>query len=144
MAGLLAWIGRRGHWILALGIGLCFLVPEASRLLRPALPLLVPMVLGLAMARVDLGVTLRDAMQPRRLVLLVGLSVLLLPVSGGLYLLAARAVRLDADLVAALVYLAAAPPISSAANLCFLLGFNARRALAAVADHEPLLAVNDG
>jgi predicted Na+-dependent transporter len=129
MAALLAWIGRRGHWILALGIAACFLVPEASRLLRPALPLLVVLVLGLAMARVDVAATLRDALQPRRLAVLVGLSVLLLPVSGGLYLVAARAAGLDADLVAALVYLAAAPPISSAANLCFLLGFNARRAL---------------
>jgi predicted Na+-dependent transporter len=52
-----------------------------------------------------------------------------MPVSGAIYLLAGRGLGLDADLVAALVYLAAAPPISSAANLCFLLGLNARRAL---------------
>ena len=37
-------------------------------------------------------------------------------------LLLSRAVGLDTDLTAALIYMAAAPTISSAANLCFILG----------------------
>jgi predicted Na+-dependent transporter len=129
MTASLAWIGRRAHWLLALSILVCFLLPAASGLLRPLLPILVALVLGLAMARVDLGVELRAVLRPRRLAVLVGLALLLMPVSGGLYLAAGRALGLDADLLAALVYLAAAPPISSAANLCFILGLNARRAL---------------
>jgi predicted Na+-dependent transporter len=129
VTGALAWIGRHAPWVLVAGIAVAFVLPEASRLLRPALPVLVSTVLALAMARVDLGAELRAALRPRRLAVLVLLSVLLLPVSGGLYMLLARAARLDADLTAALVYLAAAPPISSAANLCFILGLNARRAL---------------
>ena len=52
-----------------------------------------------------------------------------MPVTGLVLLLLARAVGLDADLTAALIYMAAAPTISSAANLCFILGLNARRAL---------------
>jgi predicted Na+-dependent transporter len=129
MTGALAWIGRHAPWVLVAGIAVAFVLPDASRLLRPALPVLVSAVLALAMVRVDLGAELRAALRPRRLALLVVLSVLLMPVSGGIYLLLARGARLDPDLTAALVYLAAAPPISSAANLCFILGLNARRAL---------------
>jgi predicted Na+-dependent transporter len=129
VTGVLAWIGRHAPWVLVLGIAVAFVLPEASRVLRPALPLLVATVLALAMARVDLGAELRQALEPRRLAPLLALSVLLMPVSGGLYLLICRLAGFDADLAAALVYLAAAPPIASAANLCFILGLNARRAL---------------
>lgn len=115
--------------MLAFGIALAFVVPEISRILRPALPFLVPLVLGLAMARVDLGAIARAACRPRDAARLVGLSLALMPLSGAVYLGLARLIGLDADLTTALVYLAAAPPIASAANLCFMLGFDARRAL---------------
>lgn len=125
----LAWLGARAPWALTVGIVLAFLVPEVSRLSRPALPFLVPMVLGLAMARIDLRDAARAALRPRRLALLVFLSVLLMPVSAALYLAVARLAGAEAGLAAALVYLGAAPPIASAANLCFFLGLNARRAI---------------
>lgn len=129
MAGALTWIGARAPWMLALGIALAFVVPEVSRVLRPALPFLVPVVLGLAMARIDLGAVARDLARPRAALALVSLSVALMPLSAAAYVGLARVAGLDADLTTALVYLAAAPPIASAANLCFMLGFNARRAL---------------
>ncbi len=129
MIAALGWIGARGPWALAAGLALCFLMPEVSAALRPALPFLVPVVLGLAMARVDLGATARAALVPRTAAALAGLSLLLLPVSGAVHAGLAAAAGLDADLFRALVYLAAAPPIASAANLCFLLGYDARRAL---------------
>lgn len=125
----LAWLGARAPWALTLGIALCFLAPELSRAMRPALPLLVPLVLGLAMARIDLAAAARAALRPGRLAWLVALSVLLMPVSAAVYLGLARGLGLDADLARALVYLAAAPPIASSANLCFFLGLNARRAI---------------
>ena len=59
MTAPLAWLGRHAPAALAIGIALCFLIPAASALLRPALPLLVCLVLGLAMARIELGSTLR-------------------------------------------------------------------------------------
>lgn len=128
-AAVLAWLGARAPWALTVGIALCFVIPEASRLLRPALPFLVPVVLGLAMARIDLTAAARAALRPRALGELAALSVLLMPVSAALYLGLARVTGLDADLGAALVYLGAAPSIASAANLCFFLGLNARRAV---------------
>ncbi len=81
------------------------------------------------MARIELGAAMRAAATPRALLRLVSLSLLLMPASGALCLGLARVAGLDADLAAALIYLAAAPPIASAANLCFFLGFDARRAL---------------
>lgn len=125
----LAWIGARAPWALAVGLALCFLAPGVSSFLRPALPWLVPVVLGLSMARVDLAATARAALAPRAALGLAATAIMLMPVSAGLYLATARVLGLDPALEAALVYLAAAPPIASAANLCFMLGHDARRAL---------------
>lgn len=129
LAHALAWLGARARGALVVGILLCFVVPDLSRFLRPALPFLVPMVLGLAMARIDLAATLRRALRPRRLALLMAICLLLMPVGAALYLGLARLAGLDPALASALVYLAAAPPIASAGALCFMLGFNAALAV---------------
>lgn len=129
MTGALAWLGVRARSALIVGILLCFVVPDLSSLLRPALPFLVPMVLGLAMARIDLAATLRRALRPRRLALLVAICLALMPLCGAFYLGFAQLVGLDPALSSALVYLAAAPPIASAGALCFILGFNAALAV---------------
>jgi predicted Na+-dependent transporter len=127
----LAWLGARASQALVVGIALCFVIPEASALLRPALPYLVPIVLGLAMARVDLRETAHTARVPGTLLRHLGLAIALMPVSAAAYLGIARAVGLDPGLSDALVYLAAAPPIASATALCFIMGYNARLALEA-------------
>lgn len=129
MIGALAWLGARAHWMLVGGITLAFVAPEVSRLMRPALPWLVPAVLGLAMARLDLPALARSALRPRAALGLVAVAALLMPVSAAVYVTLADLAGLDAETRMALVYLAAAPPIASAANLCFLLGYDGRRAL---------------
>jgi predicted Na+-dependent transporter len=129
VTGALAWLGARARGALVIGIALCFMVPELSRFLRPALPFLVPLVLGLAMARIDLAATLSRALQPGRLALLLAICLVLMPLGAVLYLLLARLFGLDPALSSALVYLAAAPPIASAGALCFILGFNAALAV---------------
>lgn len=126
-AGLLTAIGRKARWILAFGSLTALFLPDISSFLRPALPALVSMVLALAMARIDLADTLRKALRPARLALLVCMSILLVPVTALIYAQARHLVGPDAG--AALVYLAAAPPIASSAGLCFLLGYNARLAV---------------
>lgn len=120
-------IGRNARWILSGGCFLAMFAPDISAALRPFLPALVSMVFALAMARIDLAATLRSAIQPRRLAFLVSLSVLMLPVTALVFGAAGR--MLGPEVAAALVYLAAAPPIASSAGLCFLLGYNARLAL---------------
>ena len=123
----LEWAGRHARWILSLGCVAAMFLPDVSAALRPVLPALVSMVLALAMARIDLVATARGALRPGRLLILAGIAVLMLPVTaviyGGLGRLIGEAYN------PSLVYLAAAPPIASAAGLCFLLGFNARLAV---------------
>ncbi|MEL6679612.1 MAG: hypothetical protein AAFQ51_12965 [Pseudomonadota bacterium] len=58
---LLEWIGMRARWVLAAGCVAALFLDAASAALRPVLPLLVSLVLGLAMARVDLPLILRTA-----------------------------------------------------------------------------------
>ncbi|MEO0503047.1 MAG: hypothetical protein AAFZ14_06950, partial [Pseudomonadota bacterium] len=102
-------------------------LPQLSATLRPVLPVLVAMVLAMSMARIDLGALLRSAVRPRRVVQLVGISVLLIPVTAFVYGALGRLI--SPEVAASLVYLGAAPPIASAAGLCFMLGYNARLAL---------------
>lgn len=129
MTAALAWLGRRAPAALAVGIALAFLVPGVSRVLRPALPFLVPAVLGLALARIELAATLRGAFAPRRLALLAAITLAMMPLGAALLAGLAALAGLGPGLTAALIYLAAAPPIASAAALCFILGFNARLVL---------------
>lgn len=129
MTGVLAWLGQRAPSALVVGIALAFVVPQLSAALRPALPVLVPMVLGLALARIELASALRAALVPRRLAFLFGVTVVLMPVTAALCAGLSGLAGLGPELAAGLVYLAAAPPIASAGALCFILGFNARLAL---------------
>ncbi|MEM8741970.1 MAG: hypothetical protein AAGE13_10815, partial [Pseudomonadota bacterium] len=54
LLGGLAWLGARAHWVMPGGILLALLAPDLSDVLRPALPALLCLVLGLSMARLDL------------------------------------------------------------------------------------------
>ncbi len=124
---LLTALGRQARWILALGSIAALFLPSLSASLRPILPGLVAMVLALSMARIDLGATLRAALRPVRLAQLLAISVLLIPVTAVVYGWLGR--WISPEVAASLVYLGAAPPIASAAGLCFMLGYNARLAL---------------
>jgi len=123
----LEWAGRHARWILSLGCIAAMFLPSISAALRPVLPALVSMVLALAMARIDLGATLRASLRPGRLLHLLLIATLLLPVTALVYGGVGRLI--GSAYHPSLVYLAAAPPIASAAGLCFLLGFNARLAV---------------
>lgn len=106
-----------------------FLAPGVSTALRPALPVFVAVAFGLAMARIDLGEAARASLRPAEAARLLAITLLLIPVSAGLYAALAFALGLGEGLTAALVLLGAAPPIASSAGLCFLLGYDARRAV---------------
>lgn len=129
MTAALAWIGANARPLLALAAALCFVAPGLSAALRPFLPLNVVLVLGLAMARIELAATARAALRPRAALGLLGVALALMPASALAYFALARMLGFGPDLTAALVYLAAAPPIASAGGLCFILGLDARRAI---------------
>lgn len=125
----LAWIGSHARLTLALGVAVAFLAPGVSTALRPMLPVFVAVAFGLAMARIDLGEAARASLRPAEAARLLGVTLLLIPVSAALYAGLAVALGLGEGLTAALVLLGAAPPIASSAGLCFLLGYDARRAV---------------
>ncbi|MBP7242188.1 hypothetical protein [Amaricoccus sp.] len=129
MTAALAWVGANARPLLALAAALCFVAPGLSTTLRPFLPLNVVLVLGLAMARIELLAAARDALRLQAAASLVGIVLALVPASALAYLGSARALGFGADLTGALIYLAAAPPIASAGGLCFILGLDARRAI---------------
>ncbi len=126
---MLALIGRNARYVLAIGVLLAAFLPGLSAWLRPAFPVLVGAVLVMAMLRLDLGGLARRAATPRRLAVLVGITLLLMPVSALALHGLARLFDLPEAWHDTLVILAAAPPIASSAGVCFLLGFNAALAL---------------
>jgi predicted Na+-dependent transporter len=125
----LGWIGARARWVLAIGVVMGTFLPSLSSTLRPFLPGLLVLVLCVSMARLDLGVLARRASQPRRLAVLSAWTVALMVVTPAVVWAGARAVGLPDAHVAALVYTFAAPPISSAPAICFMLGLEAGFAL---------------
>lgn len=125
----LAWVGARARWVLAVGVIVAAFLPALSEALRPALPALVSLVFCIAMVRMDLGSLARQALAPRRLARTLLLSLGLLVLTPTLFWAAAVGVGASPGVVASLVYTGAAPPITSAAGLCLLLGLNAALAL---------------
>lgn len=129
MRAPLMWLGARARYVLSIGVIAALFLPSLSAWLRPALPYLVSLVLIMAMVRIDLLVLVKAAIRPRRLVLLVFISLLLMPVTALIYVGISNLFDIPEPWRDSLIYLAAAPPIASSAGLCFLLGFNAALAL---------------
>lgn len=125
----LAWMGERAPSFLVFGFLAAVALPGLATWMRPFLPLLVMIVLGLAVARVDLGKVATEILDPRRLALIgivqIASTVLTALLLVGLW----RIIGLPGEGTIALLVFAAAPTISSAANLCLILGYNTRLAL---------------
>lgn len=124
----LSLAGRHARVILAVGCVVALFLPSLSAFVRPALPFLVMLVLGVAMARIDMIDVLKSIGRPGFVGRQMVLVTLLMPVTAAVFVVLGDLVWIDR---AWLVYLAAAPPIASAAGLCFIMGFNARLALEA-------------
>jgi hypothetical protein len=118
--------GRHAGAVMLIGMGVVALLPGVSAGLRPFLPLLVSLVLGLAIARLDVGAVLRDFARPQRLAVLGVLVFLFLPVTCLALVTLGRLAGAGPDTLLALAVFGAAPPLSSAASLALLLGYNAR------------------
>lgn len=129
MLAVLRWIGERARWVLALGVLLATVMPGLSEVLRPHMPVFVALVFCVAMARIDLPALLWGMLRPRRLLRLTGLMLLMLWVTPAVLWAGAGAAGLESAMIEALVYTGAAPPITSAAGLCLMLGLNAALAL---------------
>ncbi|SET23276.1 hypothetical protein [Oceanicella actignis] len=128
LIGALAWLGGRARWALALSALVALAVPQLAAALRPFLPALVAMVYALAMTRIDLRAAARlgGGRRAARAFAAAAVMVGLAPLAA---FGAARAAGAPPDVVAALVYTLAAPPIASAAGFAFIMGLDAALAL---------------
>jgi len=128
---LLNRIGANARWVLFIGSIVILFLPSSGGGIRATLPILVALVLSLTLARIDLLSLAKGWLEPRHLVELGALVGLMLPGTAVLVWLLARAFGLGgADQLNLLVY-AMAAPIGSAAGMCFMLGWDAKRALEA-------------
>lgn len=125
----LTWVGRNASKILLLGMVVIACLPGLSAALRPILPLLVSLLLGLAIARVDVRGALVDCTAPRHLAILMGLVALFLPLSCAFFVGLGHFFGAGPDTLLALAVFGAAPPLSSAASLALLMGYDARLTL---------------
>ncbi len=128
LAGL-AWLGGRARWALAGGVVAALLLPGLSEGLRPLLPGLVVLVFAVAVARLDILGALGAGLGGRGALRVGALTLGLLVATPALLWGAGRAVGLSEAHLAALVYTGAAPPITSAAGMCLLMGLDGLAAL---------------
>lgn len=131
MLAVLSLIGRHASAVLIVGFFVVALFPDASAVMRPYLPGLVSLVLGLGIARLNVRQVLTEFANPRIMLGLAAIITLFLPLTAATLAGLARAAGFGPDAVLLMVVFGAAPPLSSAASICLLLGYNARIALQA-------------
>ena len=127
--GLLDRLGRHATTVLALGALVGLAVPPLADLLRPYL---VPMILftfTAGLLRLDYRTLWHYLRRPARLVVVTAFLLALRPV---LVLLVLGSSGLPSGLVAAVVVMAMAPPISTAGSFALILGLDAEFAVSVV------------
>lgn len=131
----LEWLSRHAAPLIAASIFVGLVLPPLAGLLRPFLVVFVLMPMALALMRVDWGALGAYARRPA---MIAAMALWSLVVSPLLMWLALTAVELPEALETALVLMAAAPPITTAAVFGLILGLDA--ALMVVAVVAALLA----
>lgn len=128
MSRLLAFLGGHATWVLFVGVFLGLALPSLAALARPLLAPAVAVLLTATLVRIDWQVMLGYLRRPW---LAVVITVWLL-IGAPLLMAAALAfLPLPGTLATALVLMAAAPPILSAAPIAMILGLDGALALVA-------------
>lgn len=129
MASALTWLVRRATLILAVGVFAGLVFPSMAAVLRPLLPVAVWGLLLLAMLRLDWRGVIRHLRRPVATASVVVWLLLAVPV---VTFVTANALGIPPGLTAALVLMAAAPPIVSSPALAILMGLDAAQAMLAM------------
>lgn len=119
---LLDWCGRHATKLLAASVGVGLLLPWLATLVRPGLIIFIMVPLVVALMRVDLADL---GGYVRRVPVIVLISLWLLCASPVVTWLVLSATPLPPTLITAVVLMAAAPPIVSAAAITLILGLDA-------------------
>ncbi|MCP4383413.1 MAG: hypothetical protein GY798_18665 [Hyphomicrobiales bacterium] len=129
MIRLLSWLGIHSRWWLAALSVAALALPALSAFLRPVLPIIVVVLLGLTVSRIDPRDIVRRLADPPHVVRLFLIVAAIVPGSVAVVFLVITTFGIGDQAAVMLLIYAAAPPISSAAALCFILGFDAILAL---------------
>jgi len=76
MIRLLSFIGQKSSFVLILGLVLAILLPSVSSALRPTLPFLVSLLLGLAIARLNFREVMREFLKTSKVLIMLGIDAL--------------------------------------------------------------------
>ncbi len=128
MSRLLAFLGGHATWVLFVGVFLGLALPSLAALARPLLAPAVAVLLTATLVRIDWQVMLGYLRRPW---LAVVITVWLLLGAPLLMAAALAFLPLPGSLATALVLMAAAPPILSAAPIAMILGLDGALALVA-------------
>ena len=122
-------VGRSARLLLLSGLFVVPLLPVPHGLFLPVLPVLVSMLIGLALCRLDLPAIMADLADPRFLLLLFG-GIALFHIGAAMLLHGVgQALGWGAAVLLILVSFATAPTLTSAPNIALLLGYDARLTL---------------
>jgi len=134
-------LARHARPVLAGGIFAGLLLPDLAALLRPLMEAAVVTSLSLSMLRIDWPAILAYGRQPARAGVALGWILLGAP---ALTLAAVTALGVPAGLAAALVFAAAAPPVTASPAFALLLGLDAALALVVLVIGTALLPLTLG
>src|SRR5690606_7590681 len=126
MSRLLAFLGSHATWVLFVGVFLGLALPALATLARPLLAPAVVVLLTATLLRIDGGVMLAYLRRPRLAALIIAWLLLGAPLATAAAL---ALLPLPETLTTALVLMAAAPPILSAAPIAMILGLDGALAL---------------
>lgn len=129
MLSFLAWFGRHSGLFMLAGLIVVPILPVPRGVLLPFLPLLVTLLIGLAIARMDLRELLADLSAPRKLVPTLGFLAIYQPLAALAAVWLCQKLGTDPALSMAALVFFAAPPLSSAPNVAMMLGYSGTIAL---------------
>ncbi len=119
----LSFLGKHARLCLPLGLCVALILPDLGDQIRQMVPLIIIIIYSSAMIRLDLKAAIKGAVQPHRLILSLGLSLVILILIPCLFVMAARGLGLADIFMPVLLWYAVAPPIASTVWMCLLLGF---------------------
>jgi hypothetical protein len=121
---LLEWFGVHARTLLPIGVIVAFLMPESGAFFRPAAPYILALLVSVAMVRLDILAVLRNAVQPRRMIQNICLSLVLLIVTPYCLHSLAIVAGLKDSLQTLITWYAVSPPIGTTIWMCVFLGFS--------------------
>lgn len=125
----LSFLGRHARLALPFGILIALCLPKIDLDWDIILPVIIMIIYGVSIIRLDLMAVFLSAIKPARLIISLGLSGFILVLIPLFYSVLARQFGLPNSFMPALIWYAVAPPIAATVWMCSLLRFNTAMAI---------------